>query len=101
MPHRWPLLLLVVSMLIGYTVGRPPAQAQTELLPFSVGDTVTLFYGQDAAQPSFGGSIDCAVAEIRGVYVRCGSRSQMGERGNQIERWLTMKYVVQITKRVE
>lgn len=99
MLNRWSLLTLLVGVLVGYTFRAPTVQAQTELLPFAVGETVTLSYGQDAAQPSFGSSIECVVAEIRGVYVKCGRRSRVGGGSDQTERWFTLKYVVQITKR--
>jgi hypothetical protein len=37
------------------------------------------------------------VTEIRGDFVKCGPRTQAAGR-DRLERWVTLKYVVQITK---
>jgi hypothetical protein len=92
------LLLVVIGALAGYAVASPALKAQEEPLPFAVGDTVTFYYAQHASVPSFGTSIQCTVAEIRGNYVRCGARTRIAG-ADRAERWLTLKYVVQITKR--
>jgi hypothetical protein len=99
MINRWSLVVLVVGLLAGYTVAASAVQTQTEALPFGVGDTVTLGYLKDASQPSFGTSFQCAVTEIRGVYVKCGPRRLAGGLNDAAERWLSLKYVVEITKR--
>jgi hypothetical protein len=96
--NRWSLLVLGVGALTGYAVGGPSLRAQDAPLPFTVGETVTLWYSQDASIPSFGQSVQCTVAEIRGTYVKCGPRSRIGGGTDRSERWLTLKYVVQITK---
>ena len=97
--NRWSLLVLVVGALAGYTLGGPSVQAQTEPVPFTVGDTVTLWFREGASQPSFGSSVDCTVAEILGGYVRCGPRTRVGGGSDREERWFALKYVLQITRR--
>lgn len=103
MNNRWSLaLILVFAVLVGSAVPGPPAGAQTQPLPFAVGETVTLYYGEQSSQPSFGTSVECVVAELRGEFVRCAApRARIGGSADRVERWLTLKYVVQITKRVE
>jgi hypothetical protein len=66
--NRWSGLMLVVGLLAGYTVAGSSAQAQTESL-----------------------------TEIRGDFVKCDPRSRAAG-GDRSERWVTLKYVVQITK---
>ncbi len=98
MLNRWSVLVLVVGALAGYTVAGSSAQAQSEPLPFAVGDTVTLWYGNNTASPEVGTSVECLVGEIRGTYVKCSPRSRVAGR-DSFERWFTLKYVVQITRR--
>ena|SRR5687767_5270568 len=99
MLNRSGLLLLLAGALAGYAFGGKNVQAQQpDPLPFSVGDTVTLGFAEHAAQASFGRYIECTVNEIRGEYVKCGPRSLSGGV-NQNERWLSLKYVVQVTRR--
>jgi hypothetical protein len=75
--------------------------AQTDALPFAVGETVTLWLEQGTPQPSMGSTVECAVAEIRGGYVKCGPRNRIGGTSTQTERWLALRYVVQVTKRMD
>ena len=96
--NRWSFLILIVGVLAGYGINSPSARAQGEPLPFSVGDTVTLWYGHDASQSSIGSSVQCTVGEIRGDYVRCTPGNRIGAT-DRPERWVTLKYVVQVTKR--
>ena len=99
MLNRWSLVVLIAGVSLGHALAGPPAQAQTQLLPFAVGDTVTLWYAKDVAPPELGNSVQCAVEEIRGEYVKCGRRSRVGSGSDAPDRWLTMKYVLQINKR--
>ena len=98
MLNRWFLLTLVTGVVAGYAFSGP-VRAQSEDLPFAVGDTVTLWYGQDASLPEFDRSVECTVGEIRGVYVKCGRRTRIGGGREPLERWFTLKYVVSITRR--
>jgi hypothetical protein len=101
MLNRWSLVVLVAGVLAGYTFAGPSVQAQGELLPFAVGETVTLWYGKDAGTPNYGSSVQCAVADLRGAYVKCGRPNRIGGTDDRTERWFTLKYVVLITKRDE
>lgn len=101
MLNRWSFLVLLSGVLVGYAFAGSSARAQTELHPFAVGDAVTLWYAKDAAPPELGNSVQCAVEEIRGPYVKCGRRSRVGSDSDAPDRWLTLKYVVQINKRQE
>ena len=42
MLNRWSVLVLVVGALAGYNVAGSSAQAQSESLPFAVGDSLSL-----------------------------------------------------------
>ena len=94
--NRWSLLMVILGALGGYAVASPSVTAQSEALPFAVGETVTLWYREGTS--TFGASVECTVAEIRGSYVKCTARSRIAG-SDRAERWLTLKYVVQITKR--
>jgi hypothetical protein len=99
MLNRWSVLLLVIGCIAGFLGAGPAVVAQEGSgLPFVVGDTVTLGFDQDASQPSFGREITCTITEIRGVYVKCGRQSRIA-RGAEPERWLSMRYVVEITRK--
>jgi hypothetical protein len=101
MNSRWSALALLVGLIAGYAVSARPVQAQNDGLPFAVGDTVTLWYATENAPPAFGSSVQCVVAEIRAVYVRCGRSSRVGSASDQTTRWLNTKYVVAVTAREE
>ena len=101
MLNRWSFLVLLSGVLLGYAFAGSSARAQTELHTLAVGDAVTLWYARDAAPPELGNSVQCAVEEIRGLYVKCGRRSRVGSDSDAPDRWLTLKYVVQINKRQE
>lgn len=103
MRNRWSLVLVMLAgVLAGHALPDHPVGAQTTPLPFAVGETVTLHYSEQSSQPQFGTSVECAVAEIRGEFVRCAPpRARIGDRSDPAERWLTLKYVVQISKRAD
>ena len=95
MLNRWSVLMVVVGLLVGYTVAGSSAQAQNQSLPFAVGETVT-FMVEEHAVPTTN-LIECPVTEIRGDFVKCGPRTQAAGR-DRLERWVALKYIVQITK---
>ena len=98
---RWTLLTLILGALAGYALTGTSAEAQGESLPFAIGDTVTLWFGKDAAPPSLGSGVRCVVDGIRGAYVRCKRSSRVGGgSGDDNEHWVTMKYVIHVTKHV-
>lgn len=98
MINRWSLVAVLLGVLAGYSLSGRSVQAQTDALPFAVGDTVTLWYGTESAAPAFGTSVECVVAEFRGGYVRCGRNSRIGGSSDRTARWLSTKYVVAVTK---
>jgi hypothetical protein len=91
--------MLLLGALAGYAFRGSTVQAQSEGLPFAIGDTVTFWYGNAAASPDAGTAVECAVAEIRGSYVKCGTRTRIRGGIEPTERWFALTYVVQITKR--
>ena len=65
MRHPWFVaVLLPVAAVAGYAAGARPVEAQTEALPFDIGETVTF------SLPS-GGSWKCRIEELRGTFARC------------------------------
>jgi hypothetical protein len=93
MLNRFSVVWLVSGAIAGYAMAGPSARAQTESLPFSVGETVRLQYltGTYATGDSF----ECRVAEIRGIFVRCES-DRFGTQRQ--EDWRSLKRVARITK---
>ena len=97
MLNRWTIPMLLAGLFVGYAfTGRTVEAQQPELVPFSIGETVTFGLAQDAAQRSFGDSIECTITARRGAYVKCGPRTLSGGL-TQTEQWLSIEYVVQIT----
>lgn len=89
-------LPLVVGLVAGYAVAGTSTTAQTDSLPFAIGDTVTLKY-ETTVSESY---VECGVADIRGEYVRCESRgARFGSEPT--ENWYSLRSVAQIRKRVK
>ena len=61
----------------------------------SIGETVTFMLEEHAVPAT--NLIECPVTEIRGDFVKCGPRTHAAGR-DRLERWVALKYVVQITK---
>jgi hypothetical protein len=70
MVNRWSLMLLIVGVIAGYVISGTSVNAQTDLLPLAVGETVILRYPPTHATDS-SPWVECSVMEIRGVYIRC------------------------------
>lgn len=99
MLNRFSIVVLIAGAITGYALaGRSVEARQAQPIPFTIGETVTLGLAQHASQPSFGTSIECTVTEFRGVYVKCGQRNMSGGL-TQTDRWVSMEYVVLVTKR--
>jgi hypothetical protein len=64
--NRWSLLMVTPGALGGYAVASPSVTAQSEALPFALGETVTLWYGEGTSTPAIGTSVECTVAEVSG-----------------------------------
>ncbi len=89
-------LPLIVGLAVGHGAAGTSTTAQTDPLPFAVGDTVTLKY-ETTVSESY---VECGVADIRGEYVRCENRgSRFGSEPT--ENWYSLRSVAQIRKRVK
>ena len=72
MLNRWAgLILAVVGLIAGYHFAKPGALAQTDPMPFSIGDRVTLRY-EVSAEDRFQ-DVSCVVGAFQGDWVRCES----------------------------
>jgi hypothetical protein len=70
MRQSWSVpVLLALAALAGYAAGARPVQAQSQPLPFSVGETVTFRFADD-------GSRDCRITDIKGMFALCESPSE-------------------------
>ena len=96
MLNRWSAAVFVVGILAGYALNAPSTTAQAPVLPFAVGDTVTLRYDKNAPESQ----VNCLVGLVRGDYVRCDQRDAMFSI-EQRESWRSLKSVVQIIKTQE
>src|SRR4051794_2076152 len=86
MVNRLSVLMLVVGGIAAYAMAGSSAAAQIAAVPFSVGDTVTLQYVKDSFPA--GDLVECSVAEIRGMWVRCAPGSSF--RSDRDERWRSL-----------
>ena len=87
--------LLALAVIAGYTAGTRPVQAQTEALPFSIGDIVTFSLQDDR-------SWKCRIEEIRGAFARCGDPSgpspvRYGDRQPE-QQWVNVAAVKSLSK---
>ena len=95
MLNRWSTLTLIAGLAAGYALAGPVTEAQDNALPFAVGDTITLDFEEQGQALAIGPSTRCAVAEIRGGYVRCTpSRTAR----DPVEAWISLKSVARITR---
>lgn len=100
MMNRFSAMWLVLGVAVGYAVAAPSARAaqSPEGLPFAMdpGDNVRLHVERGAIADSVI-SIDCAVEEVAGRWVRCRSTDSSLESRRQ-QRWYNLKYVAQLTR---
>ena len=96
MRHSWSVpVLLALAALAGYAAGARPVQAQSDVLPFSIGDTVTFSLPPD-------GSWKCRIEEIRGTFARCADPSgpqvvRYGDRQPD-QQWVNVAVVRSVSK---
>ena len=100
MRHPWSVpVLLALATVAGYAAGSRPVQAQTEALPFAIGEIVTISLQ--------GGTHRCRIEEIRSMFARCGDPSgpPVGGYGlrqpDQAQSWVNLAVVEWVTKRRE
>jgi hypothetical protein len=87
MRHPWSVAVLVVlGAVAGYAAGTRPLQAQTETLPFQIGQMVEL--GFDASH-----SRRCRIEELKGTFVRCRNQTP----SDRATRWINIAQVAWIT----
>jgi len=70
MVNRWSVVVLVLGMVAGYVISGTSVKAQTDSLPFAVGETVLLRYPPTHATEA-SPWVECSVVEIRGAFVKC------------------------------
>jgi hypothetical protein len=93
MVNRWSVALLLIGVIAGYVVSGTSVRAQGEPLPFAVGDPISLHYGE----PPASNFVECSVAEIRGVYVRCSAPARVSLSQN-VEVWHSLQSVSMVKK---
>ena len=96
MRHSWSVpVLLALAALVGYAVGTRPVQAQAQVLPFAIGETVTITLRE--------GTHRCRIEEIRGTFARCGTPSGppvggFGVRQPTSDQWVNLAVVEWVIK---
>ena len=89
-------VLIVLGALAGYAAGARPVQAQSQTLPFVIGEIVTFsFQG--------GGTHKCRVEEMRGTFARCGVATEslvggVGVRQPPDQWWVNLAVVEWVAK---
>lgn len=98
MSSRWSVLALLVGAVAGYGVTGTSVRAQSDPLPLTVGDTVTLRNVNADLQVE--GSVECTVTEIRGIYVKCAPPTRLGSQfgSRPVEKWRSLRFAVEILK---
>ncbi len=96
MVNRWSVVLLVLGVMAGYLISGTTVRAQADPLPFVVGDTVTLIFGEPwrEAYKSF---IVCNVSEVRGVFVKCARDAN--ERAGRPDQWYNLQKSVAMVEK--
>jgi hypothetical protein len=95
MLNKWSALTLVVGAVIGYAVAAPPAGAQGDIVPFTVGDRVVLRIDASSETPA-DRSFSCTVGAVQANWVRCDSADPF--RSQRSENWINVRSLVQIRK---
>jgi hypothetical protein len=101
MVNRWSVLFLIVGALIGYVIFGTSVKAQSDPLPFSVGDEVVLgFVNPDSVynQPEH---VVCSVTAIRGTYVACRTPVNPRRPPEMAESWYNLQLVWRIQRSVQ
>ena len=96
MVNRWSVILLIVGVMAGYAIAGTTLRAQDNLLPFAIGDTVTLRFGAPWSAEFKSFVVVCDVNDIRGIYVKCASPASA--RPQRAEAWHNMQLVAMVEK---
>ncbi len=91
------LIMVAAELMAGYHVAKPAALAQTDPMPFGIGDRVTLRY-EVSAEDRFQ-DVSCVVGAFQGNWVRCESTDRF--KTPSTETWRSLRQVVQITRNLK
>jgi hypothetical protein len=98
MVNRWSVALLIVGVIAGYVISGTSVTAQTDPLPFAVGETIILRYSAGPYASEGYSFVECSVMEIRGVYVKCAPPAQRRPGTQAVELWRNLQSVVIVQK---
>jgi hypothetical protein len=98
MSNQWSVVALILGVLAGYLISGTTARAQDNLLPFVVGDTVTLVFGEPWREP-YKNFVVCTVSEVRGVFVKCAS--EPSARPGRPEEWYNLQQSVAVVEKAQ
>ena len=96
MVTRWSVLLLILGVVAGYLSSGTTVRAQDDPLPFVLGDTVTLVFGEPWRDP-YKNFVVCTVSEIRGVFVKCARDAS--ERPGRPDQWYNLQHSVAMVEK--
>jgi hypothetical protein len=93
--NRWSAVMLVAGALAGYAVAAPATGAQSQDVPFAIGDRVSLRLDSDAEATGVR-DFTCVVGTLQGRWVRCDSTDPFRPRGGEV--WYSLESVLRIQK---
>jgi hypothetical protein len=90
MRARWLLpLLILIAALGGYAAGGHPLTAQTDPLPFAVGDAVRFTWPDNSIR-------DCHIEDLRGMFVLC----RRAPREGSAYHWMNVSAMISVEVKV-
>ena len=89
--NRWSVVVLLVGVIGGYLISGTTVRAQDEMLPFAIGDTVTLRFGAPWSD-THAHFVVCTVSDVRGAYVKCAPSPNA--RPGRPEQWYNLQQSV-------
>ena len=88
---------LAAGLAAGYLFAAPAVKAQNQpgnFMPFAVGENVTLQFERGTYSENTS-TVTCAVAEIQGLWVRCGSTDPFRPE----QQWYSLQRIYRVVKR--